>query len=475
MAIKLYTDVEIPIAMLELDSENPRHSYIESQAEIMEWLTSGHGKMGGKLLKLSKDISEFGLDPAERITIVRNDSRPDTYITIEGNRRVAALKLLYNPDIAPTRKWRERFREAIPKGYIPLKSVQCVLYNKREDADHFIELKHLNEAGGAGVVSWDAIQKARHEQRHAGSKSRNKNALDILSFVQDSPLFNEQTRQIAGSDTFPITTLQRLLTDRDSLEFLGLGKDEEGDIEFLIDREEAAKSLTKIIEDFGTGHRKVGHVINKEKRRDYFDEFGTDEVPDHSKTLQEPKKVSAASTTQSPTSQRPTSVVGAKSRYMDPRNRTTVVMPGFIIPIDGKKHIRARQVFEELRRLPVRELKGKPLYPNAAILLVRTFIEVSVDTYIRDKGLTYQGPKGWSRVSLRERIDAVIKDAGVKAILGSREIATLKKVLGGQDKLSHPDSIHDMVHNLNQTLIPNDIISIWDTYSTFLDRIWRSM
>jgi len=99
-----YDDQRILLSKLKLDTANPRHPEFESQREIIEWMTSGSGRIGEKLLALAKDIAGIGLNPADRVMVVRDDKEKGQFIVLEGNRRLTAVKLLNDPHVAPTTK-----------------------------------------------------------------------------------------------------------------------------------------------------------------------------------------------------------------------------------------------------------------------------------------------------------------------------------------------------------------------------------
>ena len=464
---------EIALSQIDLDTENPRHDKLGSQIEIIDWMTSGNSKVGNKVLNLAKDIVAYGLNPGERLFVIRNNRDENRFIVIEGNRRIAALKLIKNPDSAPSDKWKKKFEQVITDDYTPIKKVPCVVFPDRESADHFIEIKHLGESDGAGVVPWDAIQKTRHEQRKSGS-SRYSGALALLGYVQESELFNEDVKEAASKPDFPISTLQRLVSAKDFRDFWGVETKPDGTIQFDLDTEEVSKPLSKVIRDFGTGAKHVGDVINKKKREEYKQEFTPSEVADHTKRLKSPAQIRPNSADSSKTDN--VSVQDARpSRYVNPLRRKTVVVKGDHIPIDTKRFNRARRLFEELRDLELQDKDGKPKFPNAAILLCRTFIEVSVDIYIKEKNLSHSSPNGWSNIKLTERIKSVLKDIEKKHPEHAKTYTVINKALGDQQKIAHPNSIHDMVHNHRQIPAPSDVISIWDIYSHFLLLLWNEL
>ena len=110
-----HIDDDILVTKLSLDCSNPRHPQQSTQRDIIRWMTEGTGRIGDKLLALARDIASYGLNPAERVMVVADSMKPGEYTVIEGNRRVAAVKLLNNPSLAPTIQWAERFKK-IQKG-----------------------------------------------------------------------------------------------------------------------------------------------------------------------------------------------------------------------------------------------------------------------------------------------------------------------------------------------------------------------
>src|SRR6266853_2272194 len=141
----------IPVSDLLIDAENPRLKQPnvgqrDAQRELAAHLQS-------KLLKLAKDIVEYGMNPSDLPLVMPNkgDSR---FIVLEGNRRLVAIKSLENPDsiagaITPAiltalRRLSTQYQQS------PLESINCVVVKDREKARHWIELRHTGENEGAG-------------------------------------------------------------------------------------------------------------------------------------------------------------------------------------------------------------------------------------------------------------------------------------------------------------------------------------
>lgn len=465
-----YEDRRIRLSDLKLDPSNPRHPEFESQREIIEWMTSGNGRIGDKLLALAKSIADHGLNPADRIMVVADETEKDQFVVLEGNRRVTAVKLLNNPDLAPTKQWQSRFAKARQSRYSAIKDIPCVLFDDEETAFYFIELRHLGESGGAGVVPWESEQKARHDLR-VHRKSRHHKALAVLDFVRNGEGVDSETKGLAG-EGFPITTLDRVLSDESFRSFLGLSLAPDGEICFRIEPRQAMKPIAKVIRDFGSGKKNVRDVINREQREQYKNTFGGDSVPDHTKILGKAVPV-AKGDTSLPGEARKGSREG--KYYGNPHDRKYVVIPGTNLPIDPKRFNRARRVLDELKKVEIKDRHSKPHFTNAGILLLRLFLEMSTDLYIQEHKLSHPSPTGWKNISLTERAKAVLHDLEQKQALNNQELKAINKALSDPNKVSNPNSLNDYAHNPHQIPNPHDLFDVWDTYTKFFLSLWQNL
>jgi len=127
--------VQVRPADLLIDEVNPRLAEPNiGQREAQRTLAHKQGK---KILKLSKHILQYGLNPLELPAVSRQaDGR---FIVIEGNRRLVALKALDNPDtladavpqkiLGEIRKLSKKYQEA------PIDFVECIEVKDREEIE----------------------------------------------------------------------------------------------------------------------------------------------------------------------------------------------------------------------------------------------------------------------------------------------------------------------------------------------------
>ena len=149
----------VPVGRLRLDRHNPRligEGEHTSDAAIIARLYRA-----AELDELLQSISANGyLDIEPLIVMPTPHPSSDELIVLEGNRRLAALRLLREPTLAADIATSENLRIAVPA--VPphlrgtLEAVSVYRVAGRKDARSFIGFKHIN-----GPAKWDAYAKAR--------------------------------------------------------------------------------------------------------------------------------------------------------------------------------------------------------------------------------------------------------------------------------------------------------------------------
>jgi hypothetical protein len=108
------------------------------------------------LLELMKSIGENDYSRSEPLLVV--PSKGEKFVVVEGNRRLAALKILSHPHLATVRQ--KSVEEIISaKKYSPV-SIPCITHKKRDDILDYLGYRHIT-----GVKSWGALEKARYVEQ----------------------------------------------------------------------------------------------------------------------------------------------------------------------------------------------------------------------------------------------------------------------------------------------------------------------
>ena len=102
--------------------------------------------------------------------VLEVSANPKRYIALEGNRRVAALRLLNNPAAMtgldmPNGMQRsiERLAKIFERSKV--EPIDCFEVSSREEGRYWIELRHNGEDEGRGVVAWKPIVAARFREK----------------------------------------------------------------------------------------------------------------------------------------------------------------------------------------------------------------------------------------------------------------------------------------------------------------------
>ncbi|MBR0666959.1 hypothetical protein GXW71_21545 [Roseomonas hellenica] len=189
--------------------DNPRHAEYDSEAKAIEYLCKKES-----IVALARDIVKNGLNPLDRIGLVPIEQKAArgtarNYRVEEGNRRVCALKLLLDPELAPA-ELRKTF-EKLSQDWSPIKTVNAVVFQNSDEVRIWLDRIHAGEMNGIGRRRWDAEQKARFD-----GDNKNKFAQALLDYAESAGMLTAEQRH--GK----ITTVQRFLNNDTFRETLGI-------------------------------------------------------------------------------------------------------------------------------------------------------------------------------------------------------------------------------------------------------------
>lgn len=188
----------VPVSRIFLWLSNPRHEPFGTEAKAIEFLCEKED-----VYPLARDIAKHGLNPLERTALFPTDKRKSakddaSFYVAEGNRRICALKLLHDPDLAPAHL-RKAF-EKLAEKWTPINTVAAAVFGSVEDVKLWLDRVHNGAQGGIGRRQWHSEQKTRFD---GGNK--NKAAQALLDYAETEKMITAQDRQ--GK----LTTVQRFL------------------------------------------------------------------------------------------------------------------------------------------------------------------------------------------------------------------------------------------------------------------------
>lgn len=145
--------INIEISKLKLDYQNPRLSEfgISEKSQIKEILEILWNEMAVNELMYS--IVSNGFWDYEPLIVLKKDD--ENYITIEGNRRLAAVKLIHDQNgiRIPT----HIIEKIKPELLAQTSKLPVIIINSREDAWKYVGFKHVN-----GPAKWGSFAKAKY-------------------------------------------------------------------------------------------------------------------------------------------------------------------------------------------------------------------------------------------------------------------------------------------------------------------------
>ena len=216
----------ISVVDMQLDLKNPRMPDYPNltQADAIAIMSEKY-----KVLDLAKSIGQRGYIPRENIIIVLENGKP---VVLEGNRRVTALKLIINPDLAPP-AIRDEYKQikALFKSTEQLKFPPVTVVPSRSEADLLILDKHTENT----EIPWKPIMQSRfykEKQDEYGGIST-KELAEILGTTEKKisdayirlSIFDYAVKAVKGTsisskvedaESFEITTLERLVLAKDT-------------------------------------------------------------------------------------------------------------------------------------------------------------------------------------------------------------------------------------------------------------------
>ncbi len=142
---------------LFFDVSNPRLWLVEdlrSEKDVIHWMVNH-----GNIISLMESIGTHGYSRAEPLLVVKKQESENQFLVIEGNRRLAAVKLLNNPTLSGSELKAKSLANAvsgISKELIP-KELPVLEYRQKEDILPYLGFRHIT-----GIRPWGAMEKARY-------------------------------------------------------------------------------------------------------------------------------------------------------------------------------------------------------------------------------------------------------------------------------------------------------------------------
>lgn len=392
--------------------ENPRHVIGTNEVDTLKKLFNSVGVQ--YMLNLADDIQKNGLLGNQQIVVVySNDLK--RYIVYEGNRRVAVLKLLLEPDkfsfldVAT----KDKAQKISQKGNIS-EEISCYVTNEK-DAFFIMERLHSGEDKGKGTKQWSAREKENFKVRMNHEKT--------LSYLVDFYV-KKYFDDLDITNILPFTTIERIFNNRVIKRRIGLDVSDEGTftkkrMQLVIDAskwvvkesENAGIAVTRLFNKAGTIEDKLLpwisdyniRLLNKEKAS-LNDEIGSDSQSKGITVTKNQKNDEIPITkNQDPLNVNDIKSVKPAQNNIITTQGNTKILPYFfqglnysnLLPSDVDSH-GVSAICKELELFS--EKKLVKYYPIATAFLVRAIIEQAIIYYSKKHTIQGSDQLIWSRV-----------------------------------------------------------------------------
>ena len=414
MGIVLKTKV-LKVIDIDLHEENPRHKKLITQEEIIEYLLNDE-----QVLDLAKSISKLGLNPLEKCGVVKRKGNAG-YYTAEGNRRLCALKLLENPNLAPSGK-RSAF-EKLSKNSKHPKTLDVVVFISYNAGRPWLEIMH-GPNSGASRKKWGSDEKSRFS-----GKDRNSLALAVLDYAERRGFITYEQRQKT------LTTAARYLSNPTFRKTLGIVSGvREQNIRLNLGEEVFDKGVQRFCQDLcdDSGN---SPVTSRSKAIDWVAYAETIKKEESLPDVKVQEHEVDLGATKKKRKQR------KKKQKPSPDSRPHIIPNSCALQITDPK---LQRLYDELRTIECDK------FPFAAAFLLRTFLEnVCVDYHRAEIG-----PFNRSRnTKLHHCMLAICKHMTDNKLVPSKPekpaLTRLKRAANNDQDLLSPNTLGVFVHGAN--------------------------
>lgn len=404
--------------------ENPRHAIAMGEKDTLKKLFESVGNQ--YMLNLAEDIKNHGLLGNQQLVVVYSDEIKK-YVVYEGNRRVAAIKLLMNPAYFDflDKVTRDKIEKISSQLLHPIEDVWCYVTDEQE-AFFIMERLHSGEDKGRGVKAWSSREKEAFKVRQSDRKS--------IAYLIDCYV-KKHCDNFEITSIMSYTTIQRIFGNREVRAKIGLNLSDEttftkSRMELIVDiaREVEASArkesipvtrlfnrarqiedkVLPLIECSTKGEFKIGSAERVEESTDgEIKNVGFDKEKADSN---EQKTERTGTIYEEP------SVYGASREELQQTSAGTIKnLPYFFLgidyshldPSDADTHGIA-EVCNELRYFSEKRLVDK--LPIAAVFLIRAVIEQAIIYYSKKHCIQGQSKLIWENIENISKLSKKIEN-----------------------------------------------------------------
>lgn len=432
---------------------------------------------------LMESLIDDGYLPTENIIILVQGKKN---VVKEGNRRVAALKIIHGlvpiDQFSPPTHIAEKI-SALPATWKKSNTdIPCTVYGASEEAvaDKVVTLTH-GKGEKAGRVSWSAVARARHNRDKSGAAEP---ALDLLEkfLSQGKNVTDSQAERWAGE--YPISVLDEAMKKLAQR----LGVKAGPDVAKAYPRVSNRAGLEDLMFDIG-----LKNVGFKEVRAEGFGAKYNMPVPQSPKPAapQTPgpggaNAGAAQPNTGSPATGSPTKTSGgtapppiAPNAAPPAPNKPTAhpagdpkAVAGLLKKFKPKGSDRQKlaTLLSELKKLDVSDT------PHAFCFVLRSMFEISAKAYCSDHAAV-GGPKATDSKGKDRTLIDVLKDVVKHLTANNTDVAKMRALHGAITELAQPESVlsvtslNQLIHNPKYVVSSSNVCNLFANVFPLLEEM----
>lgn len=483
--MKSYQVQNINISLLDLDVQNPRflllYNNSNSQDDIVKYLLRNEN--ANELVKSIVEQQDYRSDSF--LYVIQRGNR---YIVKEGNRRLAAIKALQNPQIYLNNRY-DKFT---------ISEVPCLVYSDKSALDKDIASRHTQ----TDIKRWSRLAQGAYIYNCL----KDGMPLSDLNYLKDYKslykLFNlyVAANQVGYGEKFKklvldwdrATLIERFFSahsQRYILPYFGYSINNDTCQIKVFDENLFRLSLDNFISwlDPKNTEKITTQMITNNTIDKYFNEnFFTNKqyskqlnLEDNKTLLNETEIIKEIYTTLETDTQEQNDtnyeINTSKTMLKQPttkkhsKDRLTYLPIKFTLSIPVG---RERDVFWELKKLS--PIKNK--MPNAFAIMTRIFLEMTLDFYGNNNLSEYKNKSlNSKKYELCMKMRDVIDNLKSKNKLSLQEYnALLKFTNNDKARFDNIHTLHQYVHNASCVPNDNDLKTTWDNLSKLFTIIWNS-
>ena len=374
----------VQVARLDLDERNPRlgrNANGRDPRDIVKYLFE-HDKAG----TIAESIARFGFFPNEPLLAVQEDGRR---VVVEGNRRLAALKALHDPELLDGSHQRLVDRLRSQTSLDSLLSVPVTIAPSRRDTDQLVAARHI----GTPILPWRPENRASfildkldegydndrlHEELGftLGDIQAARQTRAITDMARSLPLKEDIRAKLDAPRASVFTTIERVFNSEVGRRALHVKPDLDHGIVGQTTRSEFVKGFSRLVEDLVLRRETSRTLNNSGQITAYFEE----RVPEKFRVVKRRGTfVPGDVITGKKTARKDPGQESEKSADRPTRRESLTVLPKNL-KASYTESERIIDLTKELKRLKRKD------FPNSGAVVLRVFFELVVFDYLTRAG-----------------------------------------------------------------------------------------